>query len=191
VSNDHGITDDVRKREEEYFRRQDKELIEKMRRASTAAQERLALETQTGIHDPEMLQQLQDLSFTPGTVALLPLVPVLQVAWAEGGISTAERTAIIALARSRGITAGSEADHQLTAWLEQHPSADTFRKATRLIAAMVDHPGEGFQDITADDLVKYCEQIAHASGGIFGIGSVSAEERAALQQITRQLKERE
>ena len=191
MSNDHGITDDVRKREEEYFRRQDKELIEKMRRASAAAEERLALETQTGIHDPEMLRQLQDLSFTPGTIALLPLVPVLQVAWAEGGISTAERTAIVALARSRGISAGSEADHQLTAWLEQRPSADTFRKATRLIAAMVDHPGEGFHDITADDLLRYCEQIAHASGGIFGIGSVSAEERAALQQITQQLKERE
>ena len=191
MSNNDGITDDVRKREEEYFRRQDKELIEKMRRASAAAQERLALETQTGIHDPEMLQQLQDLSFTPGTIALLPLVPVLQVAWAEGGISTAERTAIVALARSRGIGAGSEADHQLTAWLEQRPSADTFRKATRLIGAMVDHPGEGIQDITADDLLKYCEQIAHASGGIFGIGSVSAEERAALQQITQQLKARE
>lgn len=190
MSENDGITDDVRKREEEYFRRQDKELIEKMRRASAAAQERLALETQTGIHDPEMLQQLQDLSFTPGTIALLPLIPVLQVAWAEGGISTAERAAIVALARSRSITPGSEADHQLTEWLERRPSADTFRKATRLIAAMVDHPGEGFQDITADDLLKYCEQIAHASGGLFGIGTVSAEERAALQQISAQLKNR-
>ena len=141
MSNNDGITDDVRKREEEYFRRQDRELIEKMRRASAAAQERMALETQTGIHDPAMLQQLQELWFTPGTIPLLPLIPVLQVAWAEGGISTAERAAIVALARSRGITAGSEADQQLHAWLDQRPSADTFRKATRLIAAMVDHPG--------------------------------------------------
>ena len=190
MSNNDGITDDVRKREDEYFRRQDRDLIEKMRRASAAAQERMALETQTGIHDPAMLQQLQELSFTPGTIPLLPLIPVLQVAWAEGGISTAERTAILALARSRGIEAGSEADHQLAAWLEQRPSADTFRKATRLIAAVVDHPGEGLQDVTADDLLKYCEQIAHASGGIFGIGAVSAEERTALEQITAQLKKR-
>ena len=190
MSKDDGITDDVRKREEEYFRRQDRDLIEKMRRASAAAQERLALETQTGLHDPEMLQQLQELCFTPGTVGLLPLIPVLQVAWAEGGISTAERTAIVNLARSRGITAGSEADLQLHAWLDQRPSAETFRKATRLIAAMVDQPGEGMQDVTADDLLKYCEQIAHASGGIFGIGAVSAEERAALEQISAQLKNR-
>lgn len=190
MSNSDGITDDVKKREEEYFRRQDRELIEKMRRASAAAQDRLAMETQTGIHDPEMLQQLQDLCFTPGTVALLPLMPVLQVAWAEGGISTGERAAIIALARQRGIAPGSEADAQLTTWLDQRPSADTFRKATRLIAAMVDHPGEGLQDVTADDLLKYCEQIASASGGFFGIGSVSAEERAALQELSAQLKNR-
>lgn len=190
MSNNEGITDDIRKREDEYFRRQDRELIEKMRKASEAAQERLALETQTGIHEPEMLQQLQELNFTPGTIALLPLIPVLQVAWAEGGISGGERSAILSLARSRGISAGSEADQQLAAWLDQRPSLDTFRKATRLIAAMVDRPGEGFQDVTADDLLKYCEQIAQASGGLFGIGAVSAEERAALEQITAQLKNR-
>ena len=190
MSNPDGITDDIRKREEEYFRRQDRELIEKMRQASAAAQERLALETQTGIHDPEMLQQLQDLGFTPDTIALLPLIPVLQVAWAEGGVSAGERAAIVSLARKRGIATGGEADHQLDAWLEQRPSSETFRKAMRLIAAMIDHPGDGFQDITADDLLKYCEQIAHASGGIFGIGSVSAEERAALQQVAAQLKSR-
>ena len=60
----------------------------------------------------------------------------------------------------------------------------------RLIAAMVDHPGAGHADVTADDLLKYCEQIAHASGGLFGIRSVSPEERAALQQIATQLKNR-
>ena len=34
VSNNDGITDDVRKREEDYFRRKDRELIERMRSAA-------------------------------------------------------------------------------------------------------------------------------------------------------------
>ena len=191
VSQDnHGITDDIRKREEEYFRRKDRELIEKMRRASVATQARKALEEETGIHDPEMLGQLEELGFTPDTIALLPLIPVLQVAWAEAGVSTAERKAILALARARGIADGSAADHQLKAWLDQRPSGDTFRKGMRLIAAMVEHPEQGHADITADDLLKYCEEIAHASGGLFGIGSVSAEEQAAMQQIAAELKKR-
>jgi hypothetical protein len=190
VAQNDGITDDIRKREEEYFRRKDRELIDKMRAASESAAARKALEEETGIHDPAMLEDLEALGFTPDTITLLPLIPVLQVAWAEGGVSPAERKAILGLARARGIADGSVAAHQLKTWLEQAPSAETFRKARRLIGAMVEHPEEGHADITADDLLKYCEEIAHASGGLFGIGSVSAEEQAALKQIAAELKKR-
>jgi hypothetical protein len=43
-------------------------------------------------------------------------------------------------------------------------------------------------DLTADDLVHYSEQIAEAAGGIFGLGRMSAEERALLTTITAGLK---
>ena len=190
MSQNDGITEDIRKREEEYFRRKDRELIEKMRLASEAAETRKALEGETGIHDPEMLQELEALGFTPATIGLLPLIPVLRVAWAEGGVSPAERKAIVALARARSIVDGSVADHQLATWLDHRPSSETFTKATRLIAAMLEHPSEGHADITADDLLKYCEEIARASGGLFGIGSVSAEEQAAMELIAAELKKR-
>jgi hypothetical protein len=186
VSNADGITDDIRKREDEYFRRKDRELIERMRQ-QTARKE---LESATGIHDAESLRDLETLGFTPQTIALLPLVPVLQVAWAEGGVTGAERELIVNLARTRDIAPASEADAQLQQWLDHRPSADVFAKARRLIAAILDHP-EGIElHVSADDLLKYCEQIAHASGGIFGFGTVSAEERTALQQIAAQLKTR-
>jgi tellurite resistance protein len=188
VAEKNGITDDVRKREEEYFRRKDRELIEKMRHASEAAQARKALEDGTGIHDAGMLRDLEELGFTPETVSLLPLIPVLQVAWAEKGVSAAERKAILDLARARGITEGAAADQQLKIWLDQRPSNETFRKAMRLIGAMIEHPDEGHTRISSEDLLKFCEQIAHASGGLFGLGSVSAEEQAAMQQIAAALK---
>lgn len=188
--NGDGITDDVRKREEEYFRQQDRELIERMRKASEAEQTRKALQSATGLQDAALLADLEALGFTPDTIALLPLVPVLQVAWAESGVSTAERTLIVNLARSRGIQAGTAADLQLMEWLDRPPSEETFRKAQRLIAAMLEQPDRGDVQVNADDLLAYCEQIAAASGGIFGIGKVSAEERAALQQIAAELKKR-
>lgn len=190
MSHNDGITEDVRKREEEYFRRKDRELIERLRQAAADAEMRKTLENATGIHDIAQLEELQSLGFTPETLALLPLVPVLQVAWAEGGVSAAERTMIVNLARSREIAAGSAADVQLQAWLDTRPSEDTFRKASRLIGAMLDQPAGAEMQVNADDLLKYCEQIAQASGGLFGIGRVSAEEKAALQQISAQLKAR-
>jgi hypothetical protein len=190
VSQNEGITDDIRRREEEYFRRKDRELIDKMRRVSDAAQARKTLEQQTGIHDPAMLNELEQLGFTPETMVLLPLMPVLRVAWAESGVSTSERKAILDLARVRGVVDGSVADQQLRRWLDQRPSADTFDKATRLIGAMIGDPEQRRADLTAEDLLKYCEQIAHASGGLFGIGTVSVEERNAMQAIAAQLKNR-
>jgi hypothetical protein len=190
VTNSDGITDDVRKREEEYFRRKDRELVERMRRDAEAANARKQLETATGIHDTDSLKDLEALGFIPETVVLLPLVPVLQVAWAEGGVSSAERELIVKLARSRGIAGGSQADLQLQEWLDHRPSEETFRKATRLIAAMLDHPEGTEIQFSATDLLKYCEQIAHASGGIFGFGSVSADEKAALERIAAELQRR-
>ena len=191
MSNADGITDEVRKREEEYFRRKDRELIERMRQSAASADIRKGLESATGIHDAESLKDLEALGFTPNTITLLPLMPVLQVAWAEGSVSTAEREMIVSLARARDIAPGSDADQKLQAWLERPPSDETFRKAGRLIAAMLDHPEGAELQIDANDLITYCEQIAHASGGLFGYGSVSAQEKAALQQIAAQLKQRQ
>ncbi len=185
-----GLTDQARKREEDYFRKRDRELIERMKQAAAAEQTRRELKEKTGLQDPELLNDLQELGFTPDTIQLLPIIPILQVAWAEGGVSAAERKLIVELARARGIAAGSAADRQLNDWLERRPSNDVFISATRLIRAMLDQPTPAIGDLSADDVIKYSESIASASGGMFGIGKISAEERATLTQIASALKKR-
>jgi len=190
VTHEDGITDHIRAREDEHFRKKDLELIEKLRQADADAKANRALERETGIHDAGMLRELRALGFAPETIVLLPLIPVLQVAWARAGISTAERTMIVNLARTRGIAAGSAADHQLTEWLEHRPSEDTFHKAVRLIRAIIDSPDGGALHLSADELIALCDRIAHASGGLFGIGRVSHEERDSLAEIAAAIKKR-
>ena len=176
--------------EEEYFRKKDRELIEKIRQAAATAHARTDLGRKAGLEDPKLVQDLQDLGFTPDTVGLLPLVPIIQMAWAEGGITQAERELILRLARSRGIEAGSAADRQLMEWITNKPAEDVFARARRLIRAMVDSSSAQTGDLNANDLVKYCEEIASASGGILGIGRISAEERALLSSIAADLNAR-
>ena len=176
-----------RTREEEYFRKKDRELIEKMRRAAAAEQTQHDLGARTGIGDPEVLGEIAALGFTPETVALLPLVPVLQVAWAEGGVSDAERHLLVKLARARGIAEQSSADQQLSQWLSARPDAAVFAGATRLIRAMLDAQPEGQGEIDPADLVRYCEQVADASGGFLGIKRISPEERELLARISADL----
>jgi hypothetical protein len=190
MSDRDAFTDRGRSMEEDYFRKKDRELIEKLRQSAAAAQLRKDLGRETGLDAPELLQELHELGFTPETVGLLPLVPVIQIAWAEGGITREEREQIVRLARSRGIEEGSAGDRQLTEWMATRPAAAIFAGAARLIRAMLDSDSPQASNLTANDLVKYCEDIASASGGILGMGRISGDERALLSRIAADLKGR-
>jgi DNA-binding phage protein len=188
-----GLAQRGRALEEEYFRKRDRELIDKMRQAAAAEQGRGELGRKTGLDDPALLKELQDLGFTPETVILLPVLPVLEMAWAEGEITPAERSLIVKFARSRGVDEHSAADGQMTEWMARRPDQAVFRGARRLIAAMLSSGSSPGGRLTIDDLVAYCEEIAAASGGLLGlrIGSISVEEKALLSRIASDLKARQ
>lgn len=177
--------------EDEYFRKRDRELIEKLRKSRADEATRRALGTSTGLQDPALLQELLDLGFTPETVSLLPLIPVVQMAWAEGGVTRHEHDLVVKLAQARGIADGSAAHRQLIDWLTTRPAAAVFAGAGRLIRAMLASGSAPVTNLTADDLVHYCEQIAGASGGMLGLGRISGEERTLLQTIAADLKTRQ
>ena len=183
------ISERGRSLEEDYFRRKDQELIDKMRRAAAADAARRDLSATTGLQDPALLEEIEKLGFTAETAGLLPLVPVLEVAWAEGGVTDAERALVLQLARSRGIAEGTPADRQLSSWLARRPDPQVFASATRLVRAMLASQGEEQAALEADDLVKHSERIAAASGGIFGMKKISADERALLEKIAADLKQ--
>jgi hypothetical protein len=184
------LDDRRRASEDEYFRKKDRELVEKMRLAAAADRAHSELSAKTGLSDPALLNELEELGFTPETISVLPLAPIVEMAWAEGGVTPAERALLVSLARSRGITEGSAADRLLTEWMVRQPSPDVFARATRLIRAMLDTQSPAGGTLSADELIKYAESIAAASGGILGIGKVSAEERATLAKIVAALKAR-
>ena len=124
-------------------------------------------------------------------MSLLPLVPILQVAWADESISAEERKLIVDFARLRGVDRGKPR-RQSALRMADPPSV-----ARRVLARRppggrdARRAGSGAaQDLSADDLVKYSESIAAASGGILGLGKVSAGERAAIEQIQKALKSR-
>ena len=178
--------------EDEYFRKRDRELIDKLRRAAETDQARGELSKQTGVTDPALLADLQDIGLTADTVVLLPLVPAVELAWAEGDVTPAERQLVVSIARTRGIAEGSAPDRLLNTWLASRPTPEQFARARRLLSALLDSGAQVAKDLTAEQLVKYCEQIASASGGLFGLPmrAVSMEERNLLTRIASDLKPR-
>jgi len=178
-----------RTNEEVYFQKRDRELIEQMRQRAKAQQELRELGEKVGVTDPELSRELAEMGFTPETVKLLPLIPILEMAWAEGEVTTAERKMVVDVARGRGIEAGGTADLQLADWLDRRPEDSVFRRAGRLINALFESGGRFH--ITPDDIIKYCEAIADVSGGLFGIRRVSSDERATLSRIASEIKSRQ
>ena len=176
--------------EEEYFRKKEQELIEKLRRRGEEETQRRRLAERAGVADEEVLKDLQALGYTPETVMLLHLVPLVQMAWAEGGVSDSERKLIMDAVRSRGIEETSAAGRQLTAWLTSRPSDAFFETTLRVIGAILQVRPADERATSQRDLVAYCTAIASASGGILGFGKVSDEERQLLARISHELTSR-
>ena len=174
--------------EEEYFHRKERELIDKMRVRAAADEQRRRLGEMAGVADEEVLRDLQELGYTPETVMMLYLVPVIQIAWAEGGVSQKERDLIVKAARSRGITEGTPCDQQLNIWLTTRPSDEMFEKSLRAIRTLLQAQSGDAREASEKDLLSLATAIASASGGIVGFGAVSAEERQILSHINDELK---
>jgi hypothetical protein len=187
VANSEFMGDRRRVQEEEYFRRKEQELIEKLQQRGREEATRRRMAERTGVADEEVLKNLQELGFTPDTVMLLHLVPLLQMAWAEGGVSDRERDLIVEAARAHGIEPGSVADQQLTAWLAERPSDALFERALGAVAAILHARTSDERESSQRDLVSRLTSIASASGGILGFGKVSAEEQRVLTRVSEEI----
>src|SRR5688572_334272 len=165
------IKDRGRGMEEEYFRKKEQELIEKLRLSARADAERRQIGDAIGVTDEKTLNDHLELGYTRETVALLHLVPLVQVAWAEGNVSKRERELIMEAAGARGVQVGSAAHKKLAEWLERRPSDGFFQKTLAIIQAILGTLPEDKQEGSKRDLVAYCTRIAEASGGILGLGS--------------------
>jgi len=188
VTDRDAFADRGRSLEEEYFHRKEREVIDKMRVRAAAEEQRQRLGEKAGVADAEVLQDLQDLGYTPETVMLLHLVPLIQTAWAEGGVSQKERDLIVNAARSRGIAQGTPSDQQLNMWLSTRPSDELFEKTLRAIRTILEAQPAEARDASEKDLLSLATAIASASGGIVGFRAVSDEERQILAHISDELK---
>ena len=173
--------------EDEYFHRKERELIAKMRERVQAETARQELGARTGVADAQLLADLQELGYTPETISLLHLVPLVQMAWAEGSVSMRERDLIVEAARARSIETESAADAQLPGWLTTRPSEALFTTTLRAIAAMLASRPESEREAGRKDLMSYLTSIASASGGVLGFGAVNDQERAVLERGTAEL----
>lgn len=108
-----------------------------------------------------------------GLVALLPLI---EVAWADGVVQPAEKRMILQTAESR-FDLDDHGRDVLEGWLSWRPSHTTLALGRQALAELA---GRG--ELPAD-LPELALGVARAAGGVLGLGAVDARERAVVEQL--------
>ena len=180
--------------EEEYFRKHDAKLIEKLRERGKVEEIVEALAVKLQIDDPALLRRIMALGVTLDTGPAFLLAPLVQVAWAEGEVTDREREKVLRIAAERGVDTASPAYTQLQAWLRTRPADAIFEAAVEAIKSglSVLTPAERADRVKR--IVDACREVASASGGLgrlLGLGTgVSSEEASILDAMTATLRAR-
>ncbi len=182
------MSNETNKEEERYFLQIQQERREQQRRerelAALRAQEREGIARALNTTEA-VAEEALELGFDADTARLLPLIPLIQVAWADGSVSTAEERAVLELAHERGLEPATPAYNFLTRLLQEQPSALFFERATAVILEIVSLDRSSWMSRSLPDL---CKAVAQASGGFFGLGNkVSDEEQALIDDLAQRL----
>jgi len=174
--------------ENAYFRKKDQELIDRLRERARQESERQALGTRLGRPaDDALPAELQRLGFTADTLALLHLVPLVDVAWADRGVTERERALVLALAESRGVAPDTDAYRRLQGWLDRRPEQAVFDTAYEAMRALLARDDPSLRAGTREELVAASTRVAQATGGVLGMAPISREEKACLAHIAELL----
>jgi len=169
--------------EDEFFRKEDERLIAKLRELKAKEATREELSRISGIKNMAILDRLNQLGIHAETFVALSIVPLAEVAWADGAIDAKEEQAILDRAAKSGVTPGSSSYDLLKSWLERRPEP-------RLLTAWI-HMIQGIsENLTAEQvealragLVERVEAVAGASGGVLGMGKISSAEAEMIRQL--------
>jgi hypothetical protein len=167
--------------EDEFFRREDQRLMQRLNELKAAEATREALAKASGITKPALLNELMELGIRAETVAALSAVPLVEVAWADSTLDAKERRAVVDRA---GVARESMAGALLEAWLDRRPDPKLLTAWTHLVQGMCEQLDPDGAARLKTGLLERAAAVAAASGGLFAISSkVSRSEAAMLARL--------
>jgi hypothetical protein len=182
---DEFLGDRKKSLEESFFAKQNTALLERMRAQREKQSRAEDLARVSLIRDPEVIDKLVELGLDAASWVALSLVPLVEVAWADGAISRRERDAILAAAAEQGIEPGSPSRSMLESWLDSRPQAALFAAwgayATGLSAKLSDTERAALRR----EIVDRARKVAKAAGGMLGIASISDAEKRVIAALEK------
>lgn len=139
--------------------------------------------------DGELVVKLAELGIDEHSWRVLALLPLVQVAWADGTIQKKETRVIEDIAARHGMLVGNGAAI-LKGWLKESPGHKYLRHGRRALAALTQRQPviDGVENDVAT-LLGYCERVARAAGGLYNVAfTMDPLEKLAIFEIAEALE---
>jgi uncharacterized tellurite resistance protein B-like protein len=169
--------------EEMFFARESEKLRKTLQEKEEVRDKKEALSAASGITDDAVLEQLVTLDIRSDTLAALSLVPLVEVAWADGSMDDSERSAILSAAEDSGISDESAA--LLDGWLVTQPGSEMLSAWKDYISALTSTMDTAARDNLEQELLGRARRVAESAGGFLGIGTISPDEEDKLEELAR------
>jgi len=172
--------------EELFFEKENRKLLERMRAEAEQVSAKQGLTDLTGIRDEALLEKLVQLGIRPGKWAALALIPLVEVAWADGSVDKRERRAVLSAAEANGVAKDGAAHELLEQWLAERPDTAYLEAWGEYIVALCAELGESERVALRQEILGRARQVAEAAGGVLGLGNkVSEAEQRALDELEK------
>jgi tellurite resistance protein len=125
--------------------------------------------------------RIEALGFAGQAAKVFDLLPLVHVAWADGGIQAGERATVLRLLELRGLPPG-EAWTVMEALLEERPSQAYLDVSLDVLRDLLEAKGDDGRTI-----VGLCVVLAESAGGFLGLGAISKAERQMIETIAARL----
>lgn len=139
------------------------------------------------VANARLLELASPLNLDADTLELLPILPLVYVAWSDGEIQPEELSVILEFAEARGLE--SEASLEiLQGWLDARPGEAFFKEGLKVLSYLVASLPAEQAKVAAEDVTELCDAVARASGGLAGHSiNIDSAERVALRKISVRL----
>ena len=172
--------------EEQFFAKENARLRDKIREESQKLAARQALAQASGIQDDAMLDELLAAGLQPATWAAIELIPMIEVAWADGSLEKKERAAILSAAAECKVLPGTPAYELLESFLARRPDARLLKTWGEYVVGVLARLDEDGRRELREQILGRAQRVARVAGGILGLGKkVSPEEQRVLDELAR------
>lgn len=175
------LVDISRALEEKFFRDKDAALLDYLRSERDEAKLRTQLSEISQIDDASVLDELIRVGVNAESFTAFSLLPLVRVAWSDGGVEESERDAILKAAEGEGISPSSANYKLLEGWLDGGPADGLLGAWHNYARALARELDEASLAAVKHTTMTRARRIAQAAGGILGFGNrISKNEELSL-----------